>query len=115
MASTAYGKPPPTAPGKYTGWNGGTLDEVEIVQPFHLQAFHQVLVLPIDPAGLEMPTDNTRVPVEKTLAKSTAYFAEQFDNDLPNRMKVKVAVAVPNVALNGETLARCSSVPNLRK
>ena len=98
--AVAHAKPPPTAPGKYTDWDG-ELDEVEIVQPFHLRDYNRVLVLPIDATGLKMPTDNTRRPVEKNLEKATASFTEELDNDLPNRMKVKAVTAPANTALTG--------------
>ena len=92
--------PPPTAPGTYKDWDG-ELDEVEIVQTFHLRDYNRVLVPPIDTTGMKMPTDNTRRPVEKNLAGASAHFAEELDSHLPNRMKVKVEVAPATVALKG--------------
>ena len=87
-ATTGHGKQPPTAPGKYTEWDG-SIDELEIVQPFQLRGFRRILVLPIDISGVEMPTDNSRRPLEKVLADCTAYMAEQLDNEMPNRLKIK--------------------------
>ena len=99
-ARNSFARPLPTAPGKYTDW-AGTLDEVEIRQPFHLRDYRLIVVLPIDTAGLALPTDNTRRPVEKNLTKATAHFAEELDNNLPNRMKVKVTAALGDTPLKG--------------
>ncbi len=100
LAVPTHAKPPPTAPGKYMEWDG-ELDEVDIVQTFHLHDYSQILVLPIDTTNLPMPTDNSRRPTEKILAKSTEHFAAELDGQLPNRMKIKAAPAPANVSLKG--------------
>lgn len=97
---SAIAKPPPLTPGIYTDWDG-EIDEVQIFQTFHLRDYNRVLVLPINPSGITMPTDNTRRPVEKNLAKSTDIFVEEFDNDMPNKMKVKVVTAPANTNIRG--------------
>ena len=63
---------------------------MEIVKPFHLGAYHLIVVLPIDASSVALPKDNTLVPVQKILAQSTVHFAETLDDNLPNRLKVKV-------------------------
>ncbi len=93
------GAKPPTAPGSYAEWNGD-LDHVDIIQAFHLKDYTRVLVLPIDVTSGALPTNSGNAATERVLAKTTPYFADQLDSNLPNRMKVKVQAVPANTGLD---------------
>ena len=86
MASSA--RELPTAPGHYAEW-AGKLDEVDIIQSFHLRDYGRILVLPLDIREVKFPDDNTRRPMEKALPQIDATFVEALDHRIPNRMHVK--------------------------
>jgi hypothetical protein len=56
------------APGTYTDWNGD-LDQVEIVQTFHLADYSRLVVADFDTADTPLPErdDNTYEPVKEVL------------------------------------------------
>jgi hypothetical protein len=84
--SVAFAKkkaPAPTAPGKYTDWNG-EVDELEIVEPFKLADYDRIVVEPFDTSETPLPEekDNTYTPVKNVLASVTPPFVEGLSGDL---------------------------------
>jgi Domain of unknown function (DUF4410) len=84
-ASAAFAKkaPAPTAPGKYTEWNG-EIDELEIVQSFKLADYDRVVVEPFDTSATPLPeaNDNTYAPVKNVLARVTPPIVEGLAGEL---------------------------------
>lgn len=72
-----------TAPGKYTEWND-EIDELEIVSPFKLSDYAEVVVEPFDTSAAPLPDkdDNTYEPVKKVLASITPPFVEGLSGEL---------------------------------
>ena len=86
---TAHAAPlPPPAPGHYKAWNG-QIDDLEVVQPFHLKDYSAIEVTPPGVGAIVLPTDNTHDAVRKTLTDATRIVADEVDSSLPNRMKIK--------------------------
>jgi len=82
--AAARGKAHPTAPGKYTDWNG-EFDELEIVASFKLADYAKVVVEPFDTSATPLPQkdDNTYEPVQRVLARVTPPFTAGLSGGLP--------------------------------
>jgi hypothetical protein len=65
-----------TQPGSYSDWHD--VDEVTIVQPFHLANYKRVLVQPLDTSKAPLPPakDNSYSDVKTALATSTDLFVQ---------------------------------------
>ena len=88
-AAFAKKKPAPTAPGKYTEWDG-EIDELEIVQSFKLADYDRVVVEPFDTSATPLPEekDNTYAPVKNVLARVTPPFVEGLAGELSKPAEV---------------------------
>jgi uncharacterized protein DUF4410 len=85
-ASEAFAKkkPAPTAPGKYTEWDG-EVDTLEIVEPFKLADYSRIVVESFDTSATPLPEekDNTYAPVKNVLARTAPPFVEGLSGNLP--------------------------------
>jgi hypothetical protein len=79
----------PTAPGKYTEWNG-EIDELEVVQKFKLADYSKVVVQPFDTKDTPLPgkDDNTYAAVQGVLAAPTGPFTQGLSGELGDRVAV---------------------------
>lgn len=84
----------PTAPGKYSDWNGD-IDKVEVVIAWKLGDYRRVVVLPLDTSAVELPDkdDNTYEPVKMILAGATPPMATGLATHV--RPGVEVIMAPP--------------------
>jgi hypothetical protein len=98
----AHSRPSPTAPGEYRNW-GGQIDKLEIVSPFRLSSYHQILVAPLDISSVPLPDarDASYKPVQEILSQATSPFIFGLKEVLP---KVPVQVAAPGVSPGPGTL-----------
>ena len=64
-------------PGKYSNWNR-FIDELEIVNPFNINNYSKVLILPIDSSTVPLPdkSDNTYEPLTKMIGHVDQTFRE---------------------------------------
>jgi hypothetical protein len=78
-ASSALARkhPAPTAPGKYSDWDG-EMDELEVVAAFKLGDYGRIVVEPLDTSATPLPeeSDNTYKPVQYVLAHVTLPFKD---------------------------------------
>ena len=90
-SAAAKAKAHPTAPGKYTDWNG-EIDELEVVSAFKLADFNRIIIEPFDSSETPLPEkgDNTFEPVKTVLASVAPSFVEGLHEELP---KLPVALA----------------------
>jgi len=74
----------PTAPGKYKEW-GPDIDEVEIIKPFKLTSYTNVVVQPLDVSSTPRLDDKDMAEVvEKVLPHATDSFLEGMKKKLPD-------------------------------
>jgi hypothetical protein len=75
-----------TTPGTYRNWNGD-VDEVTILQPFHLDAYNDIAVESFDTAGIILPSpkDNTHEAVRSALGPLKPAFIAGFQENLRRR------------------------------
>jgi hypothetical protein len=73
----------PTAPGKYTEWDG-EMDELEVVSTFKLADYKGVVVETFDTSSTPLPEkkDNTYGPVQYALAHATLPFTDGLASQL---------------------------------
>ena len=83
------GKEAPTAPGKYKDW-GGEIDQLEVVEPFHLADYSKLVVVPFDTQGtpLPEPSDNTFGPVKAVLVDPAGPFTEGLGPALAAKIRI---------------------------
>jgi Domain of unknown function (DUF4410) len=83
LADAAAASKGTTMPGAYRNWNG-EVDEVTIVQPFHLDAYHDIAVESFDSAGVTLPNpkENTYEAVRSALSSIKPAFIEGFLKNL---------------------------------
>jgi hypothetical protein len=83
----------PTAPGKYSDWDG-ELDELEVVSTFKLADYDRVVVETFDTSSTPLPekSDNTYGPVQYALAHATLPFTDGLSGQL---QKPAVAAVEP--------------------
>lgn len=78
-ATTAFARkhPAPTAPGKYTDWDG-EMDELEVVSTFRLADYQSIVVETFDTSSTPLPekNDNTYGPVQYALAHASLPFKD---------------------------------------
>lgn len=98
----AHSRPSPTAPGEYRNW-GGSIDRLEIVAPFRLASYHQILVAPIDTSSTPVPDARSAdyKAFQEILAQATSPFLFGLKEILP---KVPAQVAGPGVSPGTGTL-----------
>jgi len=79
----------PTAPGKYSEWNG-EIDELEVVQRFKLADYSKVVVQPFDTKDTPLPgkDDNTYAAVKGVLAAPAGPFTQGLSGELGDRVAV---------------------------
>jgi hypothetical protein len=102
----AHDRPAPTTPGEYRNW-GGEIDKLEIVSPFRLSSYHQIVVEPLDTSSTPLPDarDAAYKPTEEVLSQATTPFLFGLKEVLP---KVPAQVAGPGVSPDPGTLVvRC--------
>ena len=102
----AHSRPSPLAPGEYRNW-GGEIDKLEIVSPFRLSHYHQILVAPLDTSSVALPDarDASYKPVQEILSQATSPLVFGIREVLP---KVSMQVAGPGVSPGPGTLVvRC--------
>src|SRR5262245_2365929 len=77
------GSKPPTAPGQYRDWNDD-IDEVTILQPFHLNSYNDIAVESFDITRVSLPdpNDNTYAAVRSALSSIKPAFLAGFQNNL---------------------------------
>ncbi len=80
--------PPPPAPGHYQNWDN-RVDDLHVLQSFHLKDYEAVEVLPPDVGAVALPTDNTRDAMRRTLTDAPRIIADELDGNFPGRMKIK--------------------------
>ena len=87
--ASARKKAAPTAPGKYTEWNG-EIDELEVVQTFKLASYSKVVVEPFDTKDTPLPgkDDNTYAAVKGVLAAPSGPFAQGLSGELGDKVTV---------------------------
>ena len=102
--SISCAKPPLIAPGKYSNWDG-RIQEVEVLQPFHLKDYATIEVLPPDVSAIPIPTDNTRDAVRQTLTDAAHIISEELDGELPGRMKIKAEPLLGGMSMPARALA----------
>ncbi len=105
----AHDRPAPTTPGEYRNW-GGSIDKLEIVAPFRLSSYHQILVAPLDTSSTPLP--NAREagykPVQEILPQATSPFVSGLKGLLP---KVPAEVEGPGASPGPGTLVvRCKLI-----
>jgi hypothetical protein len=83
-AALARKHPAPTAPGKYTDWDG-ELDELEVVSTFRLADYKSVVVETFDTSSAPLPekNDNTYGPVQYALAHASLPFKDGLASLIP--------------------------------
>ncbi|HET9209611.1 MAG TPA: hypothetical protein VFR03_04400 [Thermoanaerobaculia bacterium] len=98
----AHTRPSPLAPGEYRNW-GGSIDKLEIVSPFKLSRYHQILVAPFDTSSVSLPDarDASYKPVQEILSQAAAPFVFGLKEVL---LKVPAQVAGPGVSPGPGTL-----------
>jgi hypothetical protein len=98
----AHSRPSPIAPGEYRNW-GGSIDKLEIVSPFRLSSYHQVLVAPLDTSPVRLPDagDASYRPFREILSQATSAFVFGIKEILP---KVPAQVAGPEASPGPGTL-----------
>ncbi len=98
----AHDKPAPTAPGEYRNW-GGSIDKLEIVSPFRLSSYHQIMVAPLDTSSVPLPDarDTSYKSVQEILSQATSPFVFGIKEVLT---KVPTQVAGPGVSPGPGTL-----------
>jgi len=86
FSGSAFGhyKPSPTTSGKYTNW-GGQINELDIVAPFKLADYRQIVVEPLDTSSTPLPDerDTVYVPVKEMLSQVTTPFVMGLSDLLP--------------------------------
>ncbi len=98
----AHSRPSPTAPGEYRNW-GGEIDKLEIVTPFRLSSYHQILIAPLDTSSTPLPDarDTSYKSVQEILSQATSPFVFGIKEVLT---KVPTQVAGPGVSPGPGTL-----------
>lgn len=98
----AHSRPSPLAPGEYRNW-GGEIDKLEIVSPFRLSHYHQVLVAPFDTSSVPLPDsrDASYKSVQEILSQATSPFVFGIKEVL---LKVPTQAAGPGVSPGPGTL-----------
>jgi hypothetical protein len=98
----AHSRPSPTAPGEYRNW-GGSIDKLEVVSPFRLSSYHQILIAPLDTSSVPLPDarDASYKPVQEILSQATSPFVFGLKEVLP---KVPTQVVGPGVSPGPGTL-----------
>jgi hypothetical protein len=98
----AHDRPAPTAPGEYRNW-GGSIDKLEIISPFRLSSYHQILIAPLDTSSVSLPDarDASYKSVQEILSQATSPFVFGLKEILP---KVPAQVAGPGVSPGPGTL-----------
>jgi hypothetical protein len=98
----AHDRPAPTVPGEYRNW-GGSIDKLEIVSPFRLASYHQIVVEPLDTSSTPLPDarDASYKPVREVLSQATSPFVFGLQELLP---KVPAQIAGPGVSPGPGTL-----------
>lgn len=98
----AHTRPSPTAPGEYWNW-GGSIEKLEIVSPFRLSSYHQILIAPLDTSSTPLPDSReaSYKPVQEILSQATSPFVFGLRELLP---KVPAQVAGPGVSPGPGTL-----------
>ena len=83
LAHTAEASKGATTPGTYRDWNGD-IDEVTILQPFHLNAYHNIAVEAFDITHVTLPDpkENTHEAVRSALNSLKPAFLEGFQKNL---------------------------------
>ena len=91
-AAFARKHPAPTAPGKYTEWDG-EMDELEVVSTFKLADYKSIVVETFDTSSAPLPekSDNTYGPVQYALAHATLPFTD----GLAGQLQKPVAAGEP--------------------
>lgn len=84
-------KAPPTTPGTYTDWND-EIDQVEVVETFHLADYQKVLVEPFDTSSTPLPDkdDNSYVAAQTALAAVALPVVEGFNEALGGKPAAEV-------------------------
>jgi hypothetical protein len=87
--ASARKKAAPTAPGKYSEWNG-EVDELEVVQTFKLADYSKIVVAPFDTKDTPLPgkDDNTYAAVKGVLAAPSGPFAQGLSGELGDKVAV---------------------------
>jgi hypothetical protein len=111
LSATAFAhtRPSPTAPGEYRNW-GGEIDKLEIVSPFRLASYHQILVAPLDTSSTPLPNaqDAAYKPTQEILSQATSPFVFGLKEVLP---KVPAQVAGSGASPGPGTLVvRCKLI-----
>ncbi len=108
-AAPARDRDAPTAPGTYHDWNED-LDEVVIVETFHLADYQRVVVADFATDGVSLPDrdDNTFAPVQEVLADVAGPLADGLREELSDLTVERQQGSAPTAAgvllLRGEVL-----------
>ena len=84
------------SPGKYKDWER-FIDELEIIQPFKLSAYSQVIIFPLETSSTPLPEkdDNTFEPTTKTLSKISQIFIEGITKGVQAKIPVVLGEKEP--------------------
>lgn len=96
-----------TIPGAVKDWNG-LIDEVQVVSPFNLNDYSQIVVAKLDTSSTPLPPadENTFQPVNVVLKSSSEIFTEAMRKDSKVSLKVVGPVENGNQAGPGTLLVR---------
>jgi uncharacterized protein DUF4410 len=92
----ARGKAPVLEPGKYKEW-GEDIDQIEIVKPFSIARYEQVIVQRFDTSKAPLPDPNAKwySTLKLMLAGYTEAFTESFQKELKAKPRVLVLDQAP--------------------
>lgn len=97
-AFAAYGRghAAPTAPGTYKDW-GPDIDQIEIVQPFHVGDYDRIIVEPFDTSSTPLPDQKEKWygTMKSALASYNVWFMEAFRPELKAKAKVEESDRAP--------------------
>ena len=93
LLSLAYaGEPPVTASGNYKDWER-LIDVLEIVQPFKLADYGELVILPLDTSATPLPkeSDNTYEPTVKSLGRTSSILISEIKEKVGSKISVLTA------------------------
>jgi hypothetical protein len=82
--------------GVHEDWNG-LIDKLEIVEPFQLATYTQLMILPLVTAKTPLPKsdDNSYGPTTTVLSKATVLFVKGIEKQIEGKLKVSIVQQPP--------------------
>ena len=96
VAVYGRGHAAPTAPGTYKEW-GPDIDQIEILQTFHIGDYDRIVVEPVDTSSTPMPDQKEKWygTMKSALASYNVWFMEAFSPELKAKAKVEESDRAP--------------------